>query len=345
MQPCLYTGSRLQRVTLKDIAEAAGVDVSTVSRSLTGAYGIRKDTREKVMAVATEMGYRPNRIARGLATGRSHSFGLIVSDIRNPFFAEVTRGAEDAANTAGCDLVLCNSDLDPAKQMRYIQSLLDKRVDGLLMNSVAGLDREQQEFLAGSGVPVVLLNRPRSISNFSTVTCDNAEGGFLAGRHLAGLGHRRIAHLTGPRDHGNLRERTRGFLRALHGFQGVTPMVLHGRHTFAGGYAMMQEALRKDEGVTAVFAGNDVIAFGALRAVLDAGRTVPADLSIVGFDDVELASVLHPPLTTIHQPAHEIGCAAVELLLSAGASSEVRLPEHRVLAVHLIERQSCAPAP
>ena len=319
------------------------MDVSTVSRSLNGSYGIHKETREKVLAIAAELNYRPNRVARGLATGRSHTVGLVVSDIRNPFFAEIARGAEDAAFAAGCDLVLCNSDLDAEKQMHYIQSLLDKRVDGLVMNSVGSLDRSQQEFLAGSGVPVVLLNRPRSDSNFSTVTADNPEGGFRAASHLMQFGHLRIAHLTGPRDDGNLRERSRGFLRALAGHAGASPIVVHGDHTFAGGFAMMSALLRNDPAVTAVFAGNDVIAFGAVRAILEAGLRVPDDISIVGFDDIELASVIHPPLTTVRQPKYETGKAAIEILLAGADRNRPSLPEHRVLDIELIERQSCAP--
>jgi LacI family transcriptional regulator len=332
------------RVTLKDIAKASGVDVSTVSRSLSGSYGINKATREKVLEIADRMNYRPNRVARGLATGRSHTLGLMVSDIRNPFFAEIARGAEDAAFEAGCDLVLCNSDLDPKKQMHYIQSLLDKRVDGVLMHSVGPLDRAQQEFLASTGWPVVLLNRPRSTSNFSSVTADNAAGGFLAGAYLADLGHRKIAHLTGPSDNPNLRDRARGFLRALAGRGNITPITIHGSQTFAGGCAMMQEALARDRGITAVFAGNDIIGFGAVRAIIEAGLSVPDDISIVGFDNVDLAAVIHPPLTTVHQPKYEMGRAAVEILLAASAHQKrPPLAEHRVLAVELIERQSCAP--
>jgi LacI family transcriptional regulator len=331
------------RVTLKDIAKASGVDISTVSRSLSGSYGIHKETRQKVLAIASEMKYRPNRVARGLATGRSHTLGLVVSDIRNPFFADIARGAEDAAFEAGCDLVLCNSDLDPKKQMHYIQSLLDKRVDGVLMNSVGPLDRNQQEFLASTGMPVVLLNRPRSGSNFSTVTPDNSTGGFLAGSYLAGLGHAKIAHLTGPREDGNLRDRARGFLRAVTAHGHVAPVVIHGDHTFQGGYSMMRAALEKDAGITAVFAGNDIVAFGAVRAIIEAGLSVPLDMSIVGFDNVELAAVIHPPLTTIHQPKYEMGRAAVEILINAAADrSRPALSEHRILGVELIERQSCA---
>lgn len=295
------------------------------------------------MATAAELGYRPNRVARGLATGRSHTLGLIVSDIRNPFFAEVARGAEDAAYAANCDIVLCNSDLDPGKQIRYIQTLLDKRVDGILMNSVAGLDREQQEFLSAAGCPVVLLNRPRSSSNFSTVTADNNAGGYLAGRHLADLRHQRVAHLTGPRDHGNLRERARGFLRAMAGRPGIVATVIHGHHSFTGGHEMMNQAFARDPDITAVFAGNDVVAFGAVRAILESGRRIPEDVSIIGFDNVELATVIHPPLSTINQPKSEIGRIAVEMLLKAADGKQVTLPEHRVLAVNLVQRESTAP--
>ncbi len=318
------------------------MDISTVSRSLNGSYGINKQTREKVLQIAARLNYRPNRVARGLATGRSNTVGLIVSDIRNPFFAEVARGAEDAACAAGCDVVLCNSDLDPSKQMRYIQSLLEKRVDGILMNSVGGMDRTQQEQLAGSGVPVVLLNRPRSGSNFSTVTADNNEGGFLAGEYLLRLGHRRVANFTGPRDHGNLRDRTRGFLRAFTGTDAPAPIVLSGNHTFKGGYELARQVLARYPEVTGIFAANDIMAFGAIRAFLESELAVPRDISIIGFDNVELASVIHPPLSTIHQPKYDMGKAAVEMLLSFAEGPDAHLPEHRTLGVKLIERQSCS---
>src|ERR1035437_769500 len=142
-------------VTIKDVARESGVNISTVSRALNNGYGVNDQTREHVLAVAARLNYRVNRVARGLVTGRSHSLALLVSDIRNPFFAEVARGAEDAARAEGCDLMLCNSDLDRDKQMQYVRSLLEKRVDGILMNSVSVLDRDQQAQLAACGVPIV----------------------------------------------------------------------------------------------------------------------------------------------------------------------------------------------
>src|SRR5579863_6104699 len=145
-------------VTLRDVAQKSGVNVSTVSRALNNSYGVHEDTRKHVLRVAARLNYRANQVARGLVTGQSHSIGLVVSDIRNPFFAEVARGAEDAAFHAGRDLVLCNSDLDAAKQMRYLEWLLAKRIDGIVMNSVAPLSPAQQDQLSAAGVPVVLLN-------------------------------------------------------------------------------------------------------------------------------------------------------------------------------------------
>src|SRR5215471_14103989 len=329
-------------VTIKDVARESGVNVSTVSRALNGEYGVHAETRELVMAVAQRLHYRPNRVARGLVTGKSHTLGLVVSDIRNMFFSEVARGAEDAAYRAGYDLVLCNSDLDAEKQMRYVQSLAEKRVDGILMNSVASLSKKQQDQLAGMGLPVVLLNRTATRNSFSTVCADNEAGGALAAEYLLKLGHRRIAHLTGPRHHGNMTERARGFVRALQSARKpLTPVVIHGKNNFAGGSDLAQKLLDQHPEVTAIFVASDTMAFGVMRALIDAGRKIPQDVSVIGFDNIELSSIVHPPLTTIHQPKYEIGQAAVEILLRLTGKTERRAaPEHRLFDVHLVERES-----
>jgi len=330
-----------KEVTIGDVARESGVNVSTVSRALSGVYGVHVQTRERVRAVAERMGYRPNRVARSLVTGRSHTLALIVSDIRNPFFAEVARGAEDAARAGSCDLILCNSDLDNAKQMQYVESLLEKRVDGILMNSVWALDKKQQQRLATCGVPIVLLNRAAPRSAFCTITADNEQGGALAADYLRSLGHRRIAHLSGPKRHGNMTGRTAGFVRALAaGPRPITPVVLYGSNSFAGGIELTRKLIAAHPDITAIFAANDIMAFGAIRELIQAGRRIPDDVSVIGFDDIELASVVHPPLTTIHQPIHEIGKAAVEILLRL-AGGVNKAPEHRLFGVSLVERQSC----
>jgi len=331
-------------VTIKDVARESGVNISTVSRALNNGYGVNDQTRDLVMAVAARLNYHPNRIARGLVTGRSHSLGLILSDIRNPFFADVARGAEDAAHAGGCDLVLSNSDLDPDKQMLYVRSLLEKRIDGIIMNSVSMLSREQQTQLASSGVPIVLLNRPAPNHTFSTVCADNEAGGALAASYFLGLGHRKIAHLTGPRQHGNFSDRARGFMRALEcGGDPVRPIVLHGKFNFDGGAELAKKLLDKHPEVTAIFAANDVMAFGVIQAVMGRGLRIPDDLSLIGFDNLEFSSVVHPPITTIHQPKYEMGSAAVEILLRLAREKHKQTPEHRRLGVQLIERESCKP--
>ncbi len=329
-------------VTIKDVARESGVNISTVSRALNNGYGVNDQTRELVVAVAARLNYRPNRVARGLVTGRSHSLALVVSDIRNPFFAEVARGAEDAARDGNCDLMLCNSDLDADKQMQYVHSLQEKRVDGILMNSVYSLSREQQGQLAASKVPIVLLNRSASNRTLSTVCADNESGGALAAQYLLDVGHRKIAHLTGPRQHGNLSDRARGFVRTLHSAADpVRPIVLHGKFNFVGGAELTRKLLDEHPEVTAIFAANDVMAFGAVRAIWERGLRIPEDLSLIGFDNLEFSSIIHPPLTTIHQPKYEMGHAAVEILLRLAANKDKQIPEHRLLGVELIERQSC----
>jgi LacI family transcriptional regulator len=328
-------------VTIKDVARESGVNTSTVSRALNNTYGVNDETRKHVMEVATRLNYRTNQVARGLVTGRLRTIGLVVSDIRNPFFAEVARGAEDAAHRAGHDLVLCNSDLKAEKQMGYFDSLLAKRVDGIVMNSVAALSHGQQDRLWAAGVPIVLLNRSSVYRRFSSVLGDNLEGGEIAGNYLIDLGHTKVGHITGPRAHGNLADRAKGFLKAFHDKGLPEPVVIYGEHTFAGGYESANQLLGPDRKITAVFAGNDVLAFGCIRTAIERGIRIPDDLSIIGFDNVEISQITSPPLTTIDQPKYGIGKAAIEMLLNMMAQDGIREPEHRVIGVRLIERQSC----
>ena len=332
--------------TLKDVAREAGVNISTASRALNNSFGIHKDTRRHIIKVAARLNYRPNQVARGLVTGRSHSLGLVVSDIRNPFFAEIARGAEDAAFHAGCDLVLCNSDQKPEKQMRYFEWLLAKRIDGIVMNSVAPLSAAQQDQLWAAGVPIVLLNvssaeRRSPTWRFSSVVADNLYGGELAAKYLIDLGHASVAHIAGPRAHGAFSDRANGFLQTFRESGLPKPKIVYGEHTFEVAYQSAKQLLAAEPKITAVFAGNDVIAFGCMRALMEKGIRIPEDVSIIGFDNVEMAQITSPPLTTIDQPKYETGKAAVEILMNMMGKNGVSEPEHRIIGVRLIERQSC----
>jgi LacI family transcriptional regulator len=328
--------------TLKDISKEAGVDVATVSRALSGSYGVHKATRARVIEIAKRLNYRVNLMARELAVGKSHTLGLLVPDIGNPFVTEVIRGAEDAAYAAGYHILLCSSYLDATREVQYMRSLLDKRVEGILMHSVQTFSDEEAKELVGSGIPVVLLSRPPSASTFSGVCVNHFEGGALAGEHLVELGHRNLAFLNGPRDHGNFTEQGKGFIKAAAGQNVIT---MNGSPSFEGGYQMAEKLLKEHPEITAIFAANDVAAFGIARAIFEAGLRIPEDISLIGFNNVALADIVRPPLTTIHQPKYEMGQAAVEILLSLAKSGHLGVPEQREFGVRLVKRSSTSAPP
>lgn len=330
-------------ITLKDISRKAGVDIATVSRALNGSYGVHKATREKVLAVARQLNYRVNLVARELAVGKSHTLGLLVPDLGNHFVTEVVRGAEDAAYAAGYHILLCHSYLDSTREAQHIRSLLDKRVEGILMHSVQTLSQSEVDELNNSGIPVVILSRPPNATTFSGVCVNHFEGGALVGEHLRELGHRKMAVLSGPRGHGNFAEQTKGFIKATASVDCPVPVVMNGPPSFDGGYRMARKLTEQNPDVTAIFAANDVTAFGVMRAVHEAGLRIPEDLSLVGFNNIELADVVNPPLTTIHQPKYEMGQAAVEILLSLAKNGSEGVPEQREFGVRLIRRASTAP--
>lgn len=329
-------------VTLKDVAEACGVNISTVSRSLNNRYGIDAETRARVLEVAEKLNYRRNRMASGLATGKSNTFGLIISDVRNPYFAEFARSVEGAAFDAGYDLILCNCANDVEKQMHYFRSLADKMVDGVMFSIVGAFGKKNQGEILESGIPTLLLSRPPGKSSFSTLTDDNSKGAAMAGEYLINLGHRKIGHLTGSRSHGNLAARAKSFCQTLEQ-SGIKPTVVSGNPTYRGGFEMTLQLLEQSPDLTAIFAANDTIAFGALQALAQLGKRVPDDISLIGFDNIEISGIVRPPLTTLSVPIKEKGAIAVEMLLQlANKKSEDKFGvDHRVLDVTLIERESC----
>ena len=332
--------------TLKDISKEAGVDVATVSRALNGSYGVHKDTREKVLAIAKRLNYRVNLMAKGLAEGRSRTFGMLVAAISDSSILEQLRGAEDAASAAGYHLVVCNSYLDIARETAQLSSLLDRRVEGILIHPVEALSKAEVKELNDSSIPVVLFHQVVGTSDFSSVCMNQFEGGMLAGKHLVELGHKRIAYLSGPRGHGNFIEREKGFLKATKfSEQDIKPIIIHGEPTFEGGYRMAKTLLEQNRRITALFAANDMTAFGIAQAVFESGLTIPEDISLIGFGNVELANVVRPPLTTIHHPKYEMGQAAVEILLNLARNGNLSVPEHREFGIRLVTRSSTASPP
>ncbi len=330
-------------VTVYDVARQAGVSTTTVSHVINGTRFVDLQTEERVRGAITQLGYRPNLLARSLRRQETHTIGLLVPDNSNPFFAEVARVIEDAGFAQGYSVILCNSDLSEAKQAAYLDVLLSKRVDGLLLvSSVAQPGPLEQ--IGAAGVPVVVVDRDVSDFPVDQVMVANDDGGYLAGQYLVRLGHRRIGCITGLHDDTPSRGRVIGFRRALVQAGVALPCaaVVRGNERYDGGEAAMGELLQRDLGLSAVFVFNDVMAIGALNALRRAHVSVPDAMSIIGFDDILQASAMVPALTTIAQPVKELGQVSVRLLLDRLLHPD-KPPSRVSLPVRLIERESVRP--
>ena len=327
---------------MKDVASLAGVAVGTVSNVLNHPDLVRPLTRARVEAAMEQLGFIPNGSARQLRAGRSRCLGLVVLDVTNPFFTEVARGVEDYAQAAGYAVILCNSDEADDKERRYLRVLEEQRVRGILITPVHGRAPELRR-IRERGTPVVLLDRPGSAGQCS-VAVDDRRGGEIAVSHLLGLGHRRIALVNGPVAIRQCADRRRGALRAVER-AGLDPAAVLTEITVPAmnaraGAAAADELLGQGPRPAAVFCTNDMLALGLLRRLGQAGVAVPADLAVVGYDDIEFAADAAVPLTSVRQPKYQLGRAAAELLLDEADRPDQH--EHRrfVFKPELVERAS-----
>lgn len=333
------------RRTIHDVARAAHVHPSTVSRALNGGPGVtlRPETRARVLAAASRLGYRPSGVARSLRLRRTLTLGMLVPDIANPFFPRVIKGAEEAARERGYSLVLCDTADLPEREAEYLRVLREREVDGLLIASSRMADATIGA-LRAEGFPFVLVNRGARTSDDLAVLVDNEAGIAEAVAHLAALGHRRVAHLAGPQTTTTGVERADGFRAAVraHGLDPDPALVVEVAAFDEGaGRRQARAVLALDRRPTAIVAANDLIAIGALRAAREAGLRVPRDLSLVGFNDIPDAELIEPPLTTVRVPQEEMGARAAALLVARLAGDEIREPRI-VLPARLVVRSSTA---
>jgi len=341
--------------TIGDVARRAGVSTATVSRVLAGLGGARADTRERVLDAARELGYRPSAVARSLKLRTTQTLGLIITDIENPFFPQLVRAVEDVAREHGFALLLCNATDDPDREASYLDLLVDRRVDGVVI-AVSGLGARHGEWLAEPPLPVVLVNTVAPGLPHPSIASDSADGGRQAAAHLLDLGHRRIGVLTAGVRNADAPARVAGVRRALEErglAAGAVPIVV-GEPGVGGGEAALERLLADAPDTTGVIAYNDLMAIGAMRAIRASGRTVPGDISVVGFDDVAIAAYTDPPLTTIAQAIGELGRWAVERLVERlsddaamlnGGEPASRPASGTVLPVRLVARGSSGPPP
>ncbi|WP_428687898.1 LacI family DNA-binding transcriptional regulator [Roseibium sp.] len=323
--------------TVKDVAEHAGVSVGTVSRVLAGEAAVKPSLREKVNAAIAALGYRPNVTARALRTSRTDVVGLIVPDITNPFFAQLAASVELAARNHRHSLMLASSHDDRDAEQDHVLAFLDRAVRGII--AVASSDNP--DLRLKSPVPIVSLDR--RFGNFPLVSTNHEQGAALVAEHLFGLGHRRIAYIAGPSDTEAGRARREGFVRRIRQLDGgVTLEVVPGRFDYESGEKIARELLSRppQERPTAIAGASDQLAIGTLRAARDLNVNVPRDLSVTGFDDISLANLVVPRLTTIRQPTDLLASRAVEMLFSQ--SSEM---SDDMIDGALVKRGSSGPVP
>jgi LacI family transcriptional regulator, galactose operon repressor len=307
------------RATITDVAARAGVHPSTVSRVLNSHVDstIRPETRQRVLRAAEQLGYRASPLARSLRLQRTLTLGMLVPDITNPFFSSIIKGAEDAARDRGYTLILGNSEDEPEREETYLRVLRERQVDGLLIASSQMAD-ETIAGLRDDGFPFVLLNRGARFPGDLVVVVDNLAASIEVVDHLAALGHRRIGHIAGPQNTTTGMDRLDGYREAVRalGLADDPELVAYAAgFSVASGRRALAAMLAGPARPTAVFAANDLIAIGMLQHLRQVGVRVPGDLSIVGFNDIPLAGLLEPALTTVRVPQLEMGAVATHLLI------------------------------
>ena len=328
---------------IREVAKRAGVSLGTVSNVLNRPEIVALETRQRVQQAIDEIGFVRNGSARQLRAGTSQHIGLIVLDVANPFFTEVARGVEDLANEAGYIVILCNSDDSVEKENHYLHVLEEQRTQGVLITPVQN-DASYLQRFRQRGIAVVLLDRPSRIKDLCSVAVDDVRGGELAATHLIEQGHERIAFVHGPLSIRQCADRKRGMLRAMKtaGFDPERSVVdiSTAAQSAREGELVVEQLLNASIKPTAVFCANDLLALGLMRGLIKCGVSIPRDMAMVGYDDVEFASLLSTPLTSIRQPKYELGRAAAELLLDEACNPTTHKHKHIVYQPELIVRES-----
>jgi LacI family transcriptional regulator len=329
--------------TIIDVAKRAGVSTTTVSHFINGTRFISEELRVRVENAINELGYHPNSLARGLRRGESKTIGLIVPDNSNSFFAEILRAIESIGHQNGYSVILCNSDGDIEKEVSYTELLYAKQVDGIVFittnNSI-----EHLQYLSRSGIPIVVVDRDLHMEDNDVILVDNFKGGYDATQYLIQLGHKKIACITGPSKLTPSADRVGGYQKALEesNIKYDPEYVVIGDFQVDGGEKAMQQLLSLLHCPSAVFVCNDMMALGAMRAIRKASLTIPDDISLIGFDDIPLTSIVSPALTTVAQPINEIAQCSFDSLISRMQEKSSTLPAKRIiLPTKLVIRESC----
>ncbi len=320
--------------TIRDVARAAGVSVATVSHVINGTRPVAPETAARVRRTMEALDYHPNAVAQSLRTRKTHAIGAVVSDITNPFFATLVRGAEDAAIEAGYSLIVCNSDESAEKEDRYVRLLRRRQMDGLLISPVGDGSSRVIQDLPRWRVPFVFIDRRAKGIEADAVLSDNIDGAYQATKHLIERGHRRIGIILGIKGATTTEERLAGYRRALDeaGIPFSDGLAVYGGYRVEGGQRATEEFLSLSEPPTAIFSTNNLMTVGVLKTLAQRKIVVPQAMAVVSFDDLDLGELFQPPLTAVTQNPYEIGRIAMGILLARfgdeerGAVEEIRVP-------------------
>ena len=330
------------RITMNDVAKSAGVSITTVSHVINNTRKVDPITREKVEVAMKKLGYRPNSLARALRSGDTNTIGMIVPDVSNQFFADFSRNIENYGFEENYSVILCNSDNDMKKQSSYVDTLISKQVDGVIFIS-AGESSEDLKKLYQCKIPIVVVDRDVALEYADVVLLDNEAAGYQATNYLIELGHKKIACISGPSDLTPSNARVHGYQRALqeNNIDFNPDYLVSGDFRFQSGEEAMQKLLDLQQLPSAVFVLNDMMAIGAITAIRKAGLSVPSDISIIGFDNIQMTTAVTPMLTTVGQPIDEIAKISITQLINKIKYKNLAAKNKRiVLNATLITRES-----
>lgn len=334
--------TQIRKVNIKDVAKRAGVSAATAAR-VAGNYGnVSNITRQRVLSAIQELGYQPDAIARSMVTRSTRTIGLVVTDITNPFFAELARGIESVTWDQGYSLFLADTDEDLEREKAMISAMQEKRVDGIILVPASSKYSRHLTDLVKDGTPLVLVDRAVNKLDVDTVMVDNEQGAYQAVSHLVSLGHKRIAIiLDNPLITTNI-ERLNGYYRALkeHGLQDDESLILMCKYTSQSAYQNIAQMLARSDRPTALFTANNFMTLGALQAIYDKGMLVPEDIAMVGFDDLDWAAIGSCKLTAVAQPVNDIGQLAAHRLIIRMKGKSDSTQEYR-LKTRFIIRETC----
>lgn len=324
---------------MRDVAREAGVSVATVSRVINKTVYVDQDTEEKVMEAIKKLNYKPNAVARSLSIKKSNIIALILPSINNPFFPKLVKAVEDVAQSKGYKVFLCNTDGDRERLVEYLDSLSQSYVDGIIINSESFKEDDLRE-LKTNNIPVITTDRTLPSNLLSSISVNNRYGGQIATEHLIEIGCTQIGHLRGPKDVITADERYMGYRDTVKDFEWFAPSwVTTVNFSVDDGYKGMKELFKKHPEIDGIFAANDLVAVGALKAASEMGYKVPEDLAIVGFDGIDITKLMIPRITTIQQPIYQIGRLAAEEILRLINNPDAPVKKHE-LEVELVQRES-----